>query len=190
MGWPQLTATMWIALAAVVIAAASLLNALRATTIAKRSYLLALQARDRTTPSLELYVDRGDIRRLTGPARRVFAFRLVVTNRSDAPNSLKTIRLLIEHRRGDGPPSHLEVALDATCAEPLGIAGHDALAAPSQIAARAVVAGWAFFPVAHELLADTRIESYTVSLVDTFDRESSREVLLLAEVPIDQTKMA
>lgn len=38
----------------------------------------------------------GYIRRLPAPPRRVFVFRIVVTNGSDAPNSLKAIRLLIE----------------------------------------------------------------------------------------------
>lgn len=158
--------------------------------IAKGSYQLAVEARDRTTPSLELYIDYGYIRRLPAPPRRVFVFRIVVTNRSDAPNSLKTIRLLIEHRRGDGPPSHLEVTPDSTCAEAIGFSEDDVLKIPTPIAQRAVVAGTLFFPVAQELLADTRIESYAVSLIDTFDRESVREVLLLTERPGDQKQMA
>ena len=80
--------------------------------IAKSAYLLAAEARDRTTPSLELYIDFGYVRRLAALARKVFVFRVVVTNCSDAQNSLKTIRLLIEHRRADGPPSHLELVED------------------------------------------------------------------------------
>ena len=47
-----------------------------------------------------------------------------------------------------------------------------------------------FFPVAQELLAETRIEAYAVSLIDTFDRESVREVLLLTERPGEQAQMA
>ena len=149
--------------------------------IAKSSYQLAVEARDRTTPSLELYIDSGYVRRLAAPTRRVFVFRVVVTNRSDAPNSLKTIRLLIEHQRADGPPSHLELVSDATCAKALGFEEDDVLTVPMTIAQRAVVAGTVFFPVAQELLAVTRIEAYTLSLIDAFDRESMKEVLLLTE---------
>ena len=43
-----------------------------------------------------------------------------------------------------------------------------------------------FFQVAQELLAETRIEAYTVSLIDTFDRESMKEVLLLPERPVEE----
>ena len=149
--------------------------------IAKSNYQLAVEARDRTTPSLELYIDFGYVRRLAAPTRRVFVFRVVVTNRSDAPNSLKTIRLLIEHQRADGPPSHLELVSDATCAKALGVEEDDVLTVPMTIAQRAVVAGTVFFPVAQELLAVTRIEAYTLSLIDAFDRESMKEVLLLTE---------
>ncbi len=181
-----LTPATWIAFVSACIAAASLWNAIMARKIAKSGHQLAVETRDRTTPSLELYIDSGDIRRLAAPARRVFVFRVVVTNRSDAPNSLKTIRLLIEHRRTDGPPSHLELVPDATFAKALGFEEGDVLTVPAAIAQRAVVAGTVFFPVAQELLAETRIEAYTVSLIDTFDRESIKEVLLLTEQPFEK----
>lgn len=154
--------------------------------IAKSSFQLAVEVRDRTTPSLELYIDHGYIRRISAPPRRAFVFRVVVTNRSDAPNALKSARLLIEHQRGDGPPSNLEVTSDPTCAEALGFSEDDVLKIPTPIAQRAVVAGTLFFPVAQDLLADTRIEAYAVSLIDTFDKESVREVLILTERPGDQ----
>jgi hypothetical protein len=180
----------WVALASAIIAGASLWNAILARRIAKGSYQLAVESRNRTTPSLELYIDDGYIRRLQNPARRVFVFRVVVTNRSDAPNSLKLIRLMIEHRRGEGPFSQLEVASDATCAEALGFSGNELLQVPLPIAQRAVVAGTILFPVVQELLAETRIEAYTVSLIDTFQKESAREVLLLTERPGVQKQMA
>ena len=176
----------WIAVVSAGIAAASLWNAVAARRIAKSSYKLAVEARDRTTPSLELYIDFGDSRRLAALAKRVFVFRLVVTNRSDAPNSLKMIRLLIEHRRGDGPPSNLKLVPDATCAKALGFEECDVLTVPTTIAPRAVVAGTVVFAVAQELLAETRIEAYAVSLIDTFDRESLKECLLLMEQPVEK----
>ena len=183
MDWRQLDAGNWIAIGSAVVALASLWNAIVARRIARGSYQLAVEARDRTTHSLELYIDDGYIRRLLAPARRVFVFRIVVTNRSDAPNSLKSTRLRIEHQRGHGPPSSLEVAPDPACATLLGFSEDDVLQIPTPIAQRGVVAGTLFFPVARELLADTRIEAYAVSLIDTFDRESVREVLLLTERP-------
>ena len=85
------------------------------------------------------------------------------------------------YQRADGPPSRLELVSDATCAKVLGFEEGDVLTVPIAIAQRAVVAGTVFFPVAQELLAETRIEAYTVSLIDTFNRESMKEVLLLTE---------
>src|SRR5262249_21904049 len=96
-------------------------------------------------------------------------------------NAIKSVRLLIEHRRGDGPMSRLELQIDTNCAPALGIAADDVLRVPTHMAQRAVVAGVVVFPPAKELLAETRIEAYTVSLIDTFDKESQREVLILAE---------
>ena len=182
--WPALAT--WIALFSAGIAVLSFWNAFMARRIAKSAYLLAAEARDRTTPSLELYIDFGYVRRLAALARKVFVFRVVVTNCSDAQNSLKTIRLLIEHRRADGPPSHLELVSDATCAKALGFDEDDVLTVPSAIAQRDVVAGTVFFPAAQELFTETRIEAYTVSLIDTFDRESLKEVLLLPERPVEE----
>ena len=69
--------------------------------IAKSAYLLAAEARDRTTPSLEIYIDFGYVRRLAALARKVFVFRVVVTNCSDAQNSLKTIRPLDSISKSD-----------------------------------------------------------------------------------------
>ncbi len=172
MDWLQLDAGNWIAIGSATVALLALWNAIMARRIAKDSYQLAVEARDKTTPSLELYIDHGYIRRLAGPARRVFVFRVVITNRSDAPNALKSARLLIEHQRGDGPSSRLDVTHDSACATALGIADDDVLNLPAPIAQRAVVAGMVFFPVAQALLADTRIEAYEISLTDTFDRES------------------
>jgi hypothetical protein len=60
------------------------------------------------------------------------------------------------------------------------------LGIPLPMSQRAVVAGFVFFPVAKALLADTRVEAYTVSVIDTFDKESVREVLLLNEYPHEQ----
>lgn len=190
MNWPQLDVANWIAIGSATIALLSLWNAIVARRIAKGSYVLAAEARDRTTPSLELYIDHGYIRRLAAPARRVFVFRVVITNRSDAPNSLKAARLLLEHHRRDGPPSRLDVTHDPTCAVGLSIAEGDVLQLPAPIAQRGVAAGMLFFPVAQSLLADTRIEAYEVLLTDTFDRESRREALLLTERPGGQGQVA
>ena len=84
------------------------------------------------------------------------------------------------------PPSHLELVSDATGAKALGFEEDDVLTVPIAIAQRDVVAGTVFFQVAQELLAETRIEAYTVSLIDTFDRESMKEVLLLPERPVEE----
>jgi hypothetical protein len=112
MDLPHLDAGNWIAIASGAVALLSLWNAMGARRIAKRSLALAVEARDATKPSLDLYIDRGYIRRLTEPARRVFVFRIVVTNRSDAPNAIKSVLLLVEHQRGDGPMSRLELQAD------------------------------------------------------------------------------
>jgi hypothetical protein len=55
---------------------------------------------------------------------------------------------------------------------------------------RGVVAGFVFFPAARELLTNTTIEAYSVSVVDTFDKESQREVLLLSEHPNERVEKA
>lgn len=180
----------WIALVSAVMALLSLWNAFAARRIAKRSLALAVAARDATKPSLDLYIDRVYSRRLASPARRVFVFRIVVTNRSDAPNAIKVSRLRIEHRRANGPVSRLDLEADASCGPDLGISIEDTLRVPVSVQQRAVVAGFIFFSVASALLADTTIEAYTVSVIDTFDKESQKEVLLLSEQHHEQVEEA
>jgi hypothetical protein len=64
MHWPEIELANWIAAASALIALLSLVTSILARVDAKRGYRLAVEARDRTLPSLELYIDHGYVRRL------------------------------------------------------------------------------------------------------------------------------
>jgi len=149
---------------------------------ARRTYKLALQQESRLQPSLELYLVNGYIRRLGSPLLRLFVFRLVVTNKSDAGNSLRDLRLVIHYSREEGPPGNVTISHSPELAVSLPEGQRNPLPVPCGIAARAVVGGVAIFGVPEELLRDFRIESYMLTAVDSFGHQTEREAILLQEV--------
>src|SRR5467141_3539019 len=88
--------------AAVAVVAAGI--AFWSMTISRRALKVSLRAEQRVQAPLELYLSEAYIRRLRAERRRVYVFRLVVTNKADLPNSLRAVDLGIRSSR-DGIPS-------------------------------------------------------------------------------------
>jgi hypothetical protein len=90
----------------------------------------------------------------------------------------------------DGVPRNVVALHDPS------IAGHaagipsDVIAVPGGIAARAVIGGAGLFVVSDDLLRGARVESYTVSLVDSYGVAVQQEAILLREVRDEVVEMA
>jgi hypothetical protein len=149
---------------------------------ARRTYKLALQQETRRKPSLEIYLINGYIRRQSTPLRRLFVFKLMITNKSDAANALKDLQLVIHYRGKQGSPGNVTISHSPKWGTALPESQENPLPTPCGIPAREVVGGVAIFGAAEELLQDFRIDSYTITAVDSFGNQTEREAILLQEV--------
>src|SRR6266511_1827888 len=164
------------------VAVASAVAAWIAAWHARRTYKLALQQETRRQPWLEIYLVNGYIRRLRTPLRRLFVFKLMITNKSDAANALKDLQLVVHYRGEQGSPGNVTISHSPRLGTRLPESQEDPLPIPCRIPAREVVGGVAIFGAAEELLQDFRIESYTLTAVDSVDNHTEREAILLQEV--------
>jgi hypothetical protein len=111
----------------------------------------------------------------------------MITNKSDSVNSLRELKLFIEHGRKLGPFSNVSIPHDTELAQYLPKGSGDPLFIPCQIAAHAVLGGVAIFRVPDELLEQSRVESYMLKLIDSYGLETELEAILLSEVRDDPT---
>ena len=126
------------------------------------------------------------VRRLRGDGSRLYVFRVMVTNKSDRPNSLKEIHLVIEHLRSQGPPSNVAVPHNPNLAAYLAGSAPEILRVPYPIPGRGVVGGVAVFKVPGEILSESRVESYTLRVTDSYSRPTELEAILLREYGDDE----
>jgi hypothetical protein len=178
----------WIAFGALVVSVFATWHAARGTRVAKDAYALSLDAHRRSQPSLDLYLVEAFIRPTATPPRRICVFRVRVTNQSDAPNGLKAATLRVDYAKPGEPSSNLVIQHDPNCAEVLPQRDRPLVQVPESIAPRAVVGGLWLFPIPDELIRGRHIESYTVSLTDSYNREVEHEALLLREVRDEMAK--
>jgi hypothetical protein len=149
---------------------------------ARRSYKLAVRRESSRRPSLEIYLVNGHIRRLGAPLRRLFVFKLLITNKSDAANALKDLQLVVHYTGRQGTPGNITISHDARLGTVLSNFQEELLAIPCGIPAREVVGGVAIFAAPEELLQEFQIESYTITAIDSFGNPTEREAILLQEV--------
>ena len=150
---------------------------------------MGLRQETRRQPSLEIYLVNGCIRRLTDPLRRLFIFKLMITNKSDAANSLKDLQLVVHYKGKQGSPGNVTISHNPRLGTGLPEPQEDPLPIPCGIPAREVVGGVAIFGAPEELLQDFRIESYTLTALDSFGNHAEREAILLQEIldaPMDK----
>lgn len=136
--------TNWVAIVAALAAWVAAWQAFRSAKTARRAYQLVLEQEKRLRPSLELYLVEAHIRRIKQLGIRIYVFRIMVTNKSDAVNYLKELRLFIEHDRKLGPLSNVAIPHEPDLVEYLPQYSGDPLYIPCQIAAHAVLGDWPF----------------------------------------------
>lgn len=171
----------WIAIAAAFAAWMAAWQAFRSSRVARSAYQLALKQEQRLQPSLEVYIVDAYIRRRTKPSRRLYVFQITISNKSSAGNSLKDLQLVVHCSRDNGPPSDIFISHKLELSEQLHLSASDLLKVPSPIDAHTVIGGLALFEVHEGVLGGSKIEAYTLKLVDTYGNETDRETILLQE---------
>lgn len=166
---------------AAIAACASALYAFKSTRVANRAYSLALRQERRLSPALELYVQSSQKLAVKSPDVRVYVFEIMVTNKSDSPNSLRELELKVTYRHGHGPASNVGIPHDSILSTPGDNPGTAPIQIPCAIGAHEVVSGLAQFQMPLELLKESQDETYTLRLLDIFNHAIEYESILIRE---------
>ena len=160
-------------------------EARRSRRIASRMYDIAIHEKFRTETPLDVYLAEALILHVPEKNGRVYVFKLLITNSSAAPNSIKQLLLSFDYDQGNQPASNLAIQHDPNALDPstTGQVGN-ALSVPIPIAAGEAIAGTALFPVASAILERGPIEMYTVRLLDAHDRAAECQAILLKEAEL------
>lgn len=172
------TVTAAIAIVALVVSVVSLF---RTSKVQRQQLLLQRRQELGLRPAMSLYLNEAYIHRAGRGAPRIYVFRVMVSNGSDLANSISDASLVIEHQRREGPRSDLRVPHKPELFDRVpGLAG-EAIRLPCPIQGRTPVVGLLLFEVASALLSESRVESSTLQILDTFGTIISAEARLLME---------
>ena len=172
----------WIALGSMLAAWIAAWQAIRSTRLSRRMYCLSVAEQRRTEPALEVYLANSYIVHLQNEKRRIFVFHLLITNQSLAANSIKQVKLTLEYGQRGQPTSNVAVPHDSNAASAVGVGPLQLLRVPSPIAAGETGSGAAVFPISNALLGNSVVESYTVTVLDAYDRQAHCQAILLKEM--------
>ena len=156
-------------------------QAFRSAEVSRRMYALAVTEQRRTEPAIDLYLVDSQINHLHTENRRIYLFRLVVTNRSVVGNSIKRVSLSIEFGKLGERLSNITIPHETAAAQAAAVTEDEVLAMPVSIAPGETLSGIALFPLNEDLLQGVDVESYTVSITDGHDGNVSCEAILLPE---------
>ena len=172
----------WIAFGSMLAAGIAAVAICRNTRLMRQMYTLAVAEQQRTQPAIQIYL--ADSRFLHQPIaqRRIYMFRLVITNQSLVANSIKQLSLAVEYDERGEPLSNVAIPHDSSAASAAKIVSAEVFRVPSPIAAGESVAGTALFPIANALLGDSVVNSHTVLVLDAHDRETRCQAIVLREI--------
>ena len=155
---------------------------IRSIRLERRVFALSAEAERRKEPAVEVYLDDSRILSPPGEERRIYVFRLVITNTSLSPNSIKRIELTLEYGQQGEPPSNVVIRHDSSATPPVSMEAVEVIRAPCSIGAGATIAGAALFPIDSGLIGDGVVESHVVTVTDAHDRAVQCHAILLREV--------
>jgi hypothetical protein len=169
----------WLGIISAIAAWLAAWQAFRSSQIARASHKLSLEQEARLKPSLQVYLKDAYFRR-GNESSRVYFFQLIISNKSDLSNSIKEIRLEIEHGKKHSPLSNILMDHKPSLATQHSL-DKQTFNVPFEIGIRTSLAGFALFEVPNEFFKDSRIEAYTVAIVDTYGHTSTAEAIFLNE---------
>ena len=171
----------WLALISALAACLAAACALFSWWTSRRMFALAVAEHQSTKPAIELNLASSEAKQLPDDPRKVCILGLLVTNRSLAANSIKELLLSLEYRQDGQPPRNIVCPHDARAAPALGLDDADIFRLPQIIGGGEAISGIALFPVAHALLDETEMATYTVTARDSYDNEARQRVVILRE---------
>ena len=171
----------WIAVVGSAAAWFAAWQAYRSAQASRASQLLAQEALARGEPSIAVYLADARLIHASNRTQRVYVLQLLISNQSIAANSIKRISLSMEHGSPGRPRSHLAVDHSHEVPVATGASDADALKLPVSIGAGESLRAVAQFLVNEELLQGDAVESCSVLVTDSHDRNAKREVIFTRE---------
>ncbi len=170
----------WVAVAALAVSLFAAAQAFMSRRVSHRALAATLRQEQRAQSPLEVYLADAYIYRVRPQRRRVYVFRVVITNTADLANSVKAVDLEIRYHRGASVSSNVAVPHGVVAAES-GIERPQVLALPLSLPPRGVVSGAAVFDVSDDVLAGCDVDSYRLRVADGLGQSTEVEAILLQE---------
>lgn len=175
--------------AAIISAAAAVMAAwlsARANRIAQRSLELAQNQDARRMPNLELYLVNAYFKRVDGRKGRVYVFRIRVSNRSEADNSIRAAELSIVSVEGEadtrkGVNVNIRLSHDPHLVSLLDETTHETLNIPAKIGAYETLEGFLLFHISESLLNRMTVDAYHLEVVDAQGLASHIQAIVVIE---------
>lgn len=120
---------------------------------------------------------------------RIYAFSVLLSNRSDADNALAATELAITYSRHDGTRGSLLLPHNGELVEDLGLDSASPFNLPERLSAHDTIAGWAVFELSDSLSGEIDVEGYEIRFLDSHGIECSLEPVILREI-VDEPEVA
>ena len=176
--------TDWVAVGSMLAAFAAAWQAWRSTRLAAQMHAIAVDQQLRTETPLEVYLAESRLLHFPSEKRRVYFFDLLITNKSPAATSIKTLTLSLNYAEGDGPRPNVAIEHDSTAMAESAAEAPTPISIPRPVAAGETISGAALFPITDGLLAKKPVESYDLKVVDAFDRTAECHAVLLRQTDL------
>ncbi len=164
------------------------LLAYRSSRIAKRSLAISENQEQDRSPNLEPYLSESFTCKTEDDLYRIYAFSILVNNKSDMPNTLSRAELSISYRyQNDLITNILLPHSDDNIIESNAVSIVPIIL-PAQIDIRHTISGWFVFKIRREQLTNLSIENYQLKLYDSRGNISIVRPIIIKEI-IDENEI-
>jgi len=167
-----------IALAAAIIALASAVYSASSARTAKKAYRLAAEQDARRNPQLIPYLSDAYI--VISDTKTETAVSVTLANRSDIDNSIARAELVVEYHRDDNRITTLRIPPTEDISG-LPLKSENLLDIPRAIPSHQTVVGWLVFSIPKWILQDTVIDSYALSIYDSYEKTATLSNLMFRQ---------
>jgi hypothetical protein len=177
----------WIAVGSLLAAWVAAMMACGSWFVARRSLAFAKEQTLGARPRMVPYLVDGFVASERRTGKRIYAFSVSLSNRSNTDNSLSNTELLLTYFRPNQPTSTLVLAHDAQLGALLNING-GVLSRTEPVPAHQTIVGWIFCGIDERILDGAAVDSYEVRFTDSHGIQAKLTPVIMREL-VDE-KMA
>lgn len=174
--------TIVISIGSLIAAWVAAMIAFRSSNITKRSLKMVEEQAKGRSPLLVPYLIKSSFFMTEDESRRIYAFSVSLTNRSDLDNSVVDVQLQLNYHRPGQPGASIVLPHDMKLRTFLGKEVSDVLSNPLKTPAHDTIAGLVLFECNTKVLEDVIIDSYDIIFVDSNGLRSKLQPILLTEI--------